>query len=1084
MILLRKTALILTLMLWSNFIICQNLIQNGSFELGGPGNGFIVDGAGYVMLTPPFSGTTVNGNYAFATNPILVNTGFLSGGDNTTGAGIMMIIDGNTVGGQQRFYKAGSNGGGVCGLTVGLTYTFSYWIRSISANSSTVATRANIGIQFNNVSSFQIQSGSTLAPHPNSNWQQVVYQFVPNNNCVNIELFNNNTSAVGNKFAIDDLSVTGPPNSLQFTHSLVSAGCGSPTNFIAFYPKGGTQPYNFSISGAATQNNTTGFFDNLPSGTYNLTVSDANGASISVPNVVLNASPGSGVITQDTTICQGQSVSITTTSPVNLGDWVTTPNDPSLQSLNNTTFTATPSQTTTYSVGASGSANLIYNHSFQLGGTGFFTQYQLLLSNPNAGQGVAGVTSNSQLWFNPFDSCVDQDGTNTMLVVDASTQANTVVWRQTVPVQTNTIYNFSYWATSVVNLSPAQLQVRINGTAVNTTTLTTFTCNWQNIVAAWNSGTSNTATIEIVNMNLASNGNDFAIDNLSFSMDADCQVTVTVVPSTPINIQPSFSVCQGGNITMSVPNMSNLVWQTPAGNTVNSNTLNITNATSANAGIYTVSTSGGGSGSCNTPGQTTLIVNSGPTVTTSVQNVLCFGDQNGSATANATGNGPFSFNWSNGGTNQSINNLAPQNYTVQVTDANGCVSNSSATVGEPANIVLNIQTTDAECNLNNGTATAIINGGTAPYNVAWSNGSSGSIANNLAQGNYTVSVTDANGCAQNSNFSIQLSNGPNVSIASIQNVSCNSAADGGVELLVTGGTQPYIFVWNPNVNSTGTSNNLTAGNYSIQVIDAGGCVSPISFTIEEPTALAFTTLSTNPTCGLQNGSITLTVSGGVEPYSYGWTNGVSTTNAAGNLTAGNYSIQILDANGCEINTSQNLQTVGNIPIQVSATSLVIQAGSSANLGVFIGGGITDFNVSWTPAEGLSCASCQFTQASPTENTIYNVTVTTPDGCVATSSIQVIVEIPCGDVFLPTIFSPNKDGLNDAYCVLGSCLEAIEFTIYNRWGEEVFRSNSQSSCWDGKFRGKDAPQGVYAYKFSSTESNGKVNILTGNITLVR
>jgi gliding motility-associated-like protein len=1084
MISMRTTSLILVLIFWTNFITCQNLIQNGSFELGGPGNGFIIDGAGYVMLIPPFSGTTVSGNYAFTTDPILVNTGFLSGGDHTTGTGMMMIIDGNTVGGQQRLYKAGSNGGGICGLTVGLTYTFSYWIKSISANSNTVATLADIGVQFNNVSSFQIVSGSTLAPHPDLSWQEVVYQFTPNNNCVNIELFNNNTSGVGNNFAIDDLSVNGPPDSLQFTYSLVSAGCGSPTNFIAFYPKGGTPPYNFSISGAASLNNTTGFFDNLPPGPYSLTINDASGASESVSNVVLNTSPASGVITQDTAICQGQSVYIHTASPVNLGDWVTTPNDPSLQSLNSTTFTATPSQTTTYSLGGSGNANLIYNHSFQLGATGFFTHYQLLPSNPSANQGVAGVTSNPQLWFNLFNNCADQDGTNSMLVVDASTLANTVVWRQTVPVQTSTIYNFSYWATSVVSLSPAQLQVRINGVSVNTTALTSTTCNWQNIAAVWNSGASNLATIEIVNMNLTGNGNDFAIDNISFSKDADCQITVTVAPFTPINIQPSFSVCQGGNITLSVPNMSNLEWQTPAGNTVNSGILTITNATNADAGVYTVSVSGGGLGSCHLPGQTTLVVNSGPVVTTSVQNVSCFGEQNGIATANVTGNEPFIFNWSNGATNQTINNLAPQNYMVQVTDANGCVSTSTATVGEPDNIVLNIQTTDTDCNFSNGTATANINGGTAPYNVVWSNGGTGSIANNLEQGNYTVSVTDANGCSQSANFSIQFTNGFNVSVASIQSVSCQGATDGSVELLVTGGDQPYIFVWNPNVNSTEVATNLIAGNYSVQVIDAGGCVSAISFTIEEPPALTFSTTTTNPTCGLLNGSITVNVSGGVEPYSYNWTNGVSINNAASNLSAGNYNIQIVDANGCEISTSQNLQTVGNIPIQISATSLVIQAGSSANLGVFVGGGITDFNVSWTPAEGLNCASCQFTQASPGENTIYSVTVTTPDGCASTESIQVIVEIPCGNVYLPTIFSPNKDGLNDAYCVLGSCSEFFELTIYNRWGEEVFRSNSPSICWDGKFRGKDVPTGVYAYKFASTESNGKVNILSGNITLVR
>jgi hypothetical protein len=96
---------------------------------------------------------------------------------------------------------------------VGQTYTFFYWVKSISANSNTVGTRANIGIQFNNVASFQIQSGSTLAPLPNAGWQQVIYNFVPNNNCVNIELFNNNTSSTGNNFAI---TLSSGANSVSF----------------------------------------------------------------------------------------------------------------------------------------------------------------------------------------------------------------------------------------------------------------------------------------------------------------------------------------------------------------------------------------------------------------------------------------------------------------------------------------------------------------------------------------------------------------------------------------------------------------------------------------------------------------------------------------------------------------------------------------------------------------------------------------------------------------------------------------------------------------------------------------------------
>lgn len=1071
---------IIIFMLSRNF--AQNMIQNGTFEFGGPGNGFIVDGAGYTMLTPPFTGTTVNGNYAFATNPIQVNTGFVSGGDHTTGAGIMMVVDGNTTGGQQRFYKAGDNGGGVCGLTIGLTYTFFYWIRGASGNSNTVDTRANIGVQFNNVSSFQIQSGSTLAPLPNAGWQQVIYNFVPNNNCVNIELFNNNTNAVGNNFAIDDVTVLGPPNSLQFTYSLVHAGCGSPSNFIAAYAKGGSQPYTFSLSGAATASNATGIFDNLPGGTYTITVSDANGTTQSISNVVLNTNTNATVLTQDTTICEGQSVQLVSSSAVGNNAWSSIPIDPNVQVVNNSTVQVSPTVTTTYALNAGSGNNLIYNGSFQFGAMGFFTQYNLIPANNNVGQGVAGVTSNPQIWFNPFASCNDQDGTNTMLVADAATTQNTVLWRQTMPVQPNTEYTFSYWATSVVNVSPAQLRVVINGTNLNTTTLTTNTCFWQNITMTWNSGASTLATIDLSNINLAANGNDFAIDNLNFSSQANCDVTVTVVPSTPLNIAPTQTFCLGSAIELSIPNTTNLVWQTPSGNTITTDNLIINNAQPSDAGVYTVSIQGGGT--CSLPAQTNVIISSGPNVNTSVQNVSCFGDTNGTVTANATGNAPFIFTWSTGQTEQTINNLSPQNYTVQVTDASGCVSSASATVGEPDQIAVTINAMDSDCNINNGSAEANVTGGVAPYNALWSNGSTGLSVSGLAPGNYQVTITDANNCTQDAAFIIIVANGPNVSLTSSQDASCFGENNGNAQIAVVGGNMPYTYLWTPNVSTSETAENLAAGTYTVAVTDASNCTTLFEFAINQPNEIQVQPDVSNPTCGLQNGSIALNVSGGTDPYTYSWSPAVSNEMTLNNLSAGSYTAEITDANGCQTTYSQTLQVVGSIPIQVTATSIVVQFGDSVNLGVFVTGGVTDFSVVWFPQESVGCPTCQFTQAGPTENTTYIVTVSTPDGCVSTSSISVSVEIPCSGAFLPSIFSPNADGLNDEYCVLGSCVESIEFSIYNRWGEEVFRTNNQGRCWDGKFRGKDAPQGIYAYKFLATESNGKTTVSSGNITLVR
>ncbi len=194
------------------FLSAQNLLVNGDFESGGNNVGFNINGSGYTEITAPFSGNTVPGNFAFTTNPQPMNTAnFISCGDHTSNLGKMMVIDGNSTGGNQRFWRAGNNGTGVTGLTVGSTYTLTYYIRSISNTVTDAATQANIGVQFTNTSSSALVFGSAMAPLPIVGWARVSYNFVPTNANVFIELWNTNTSLVGNDFAVDDFSVTLTP---------------------------------------------------------------------------------------------------------------------------------------------------------------------------------------------------------------------------------------------------------------------------------------------------------------------------------------------------------------------------------------------------------------------------------------------------------------------------------------------------------------------------------------------------------------------------------------------------------------------------------------------------------------------------------------------------------------------------------------------------------------------------------------------------------------------------------------------------------------------------------------------------------
>uniref|UniRef100_UPI0040491450 choice-of-anchor L domain-containing protein n=1 Tax=Flavobacterium sp. TaxID=239 RepID=UPI0040491450 len=164
--------------------------------------------------------------------------------------------------------------------------------------------------------------------------------------------------------------------------------------------------------------------------------------------------------------------------------------------------------------------NLIINPDFSDGNTDFTTDYIFHTPvNPNTSQGVYGIVNNSQAWFNPFGNCTDHTtGSGLMMVVDGSVSngGNDKIWCQTVAVEPNQDYTFSYWIQTVALPNPANIQVRINGAVVGANLAPNSLCNWIQHSYTWNSGTNNTAEICLYDTVLVANGNDFALDDFSF----------------------------------------------------------------------------------------------------------------------------------------------------------------------------------------------------------------------------------------------------------------------------------------------------------------------------------------------------------------------------------------------------------------------------------------------------------------------------------------------------------------------------------------------------------------------------------------
>ncbi|HXB11272.1 MAG TPA: SprB repeat-containing protein, partial [Bacteroidia bacterium] len=313
------------------------------------------------------------------------------------------------------------------------------------------------------------------------------------------------------------------------------------------------------------------------------------------------------------------------------------------------------------------------------------------------------------------------------------------------------------------------------------------------------------------------------------------------------------------------------------------------------------------------------------TVSAAATNSSCFGGV-GSATATPSGTGPFTYTWAPSGGNAAIaNNLTPGTYTVSVTDTYSITATTTVAVTQPNVLSSVITSTNVNCFGNNtGSASVIVSGGTTGYTYTWSpSGGNAAIANNLAAGNYTVNVTDANSCTTSTLVTItQPTAALSASISASTNVNCFGNNSGSATASVTGGTSSYTYTWSPSGGNTATASNLLAGTYTVNVMDANGCNTNTVVTISQPTAAlnANISASTNISCnGGSNGSATVSVSGGTSSYTYTWSPSGGNAVVASNLTAGNYTINVTDNKGCMASNTVTI-TQPNVALTASITA--------------------------------------------------------------------------------------------------------------------------------------------------------------------
>ena len=395
-----------------------------------------------------------------------------------------------------------------------------------------------------------------------------------------------------------------------------------------------------------------------------------------------------------------------------------------------------------------------------------------------------------------------------------------------------------------------------------------------------------------------------------------------------------------------------------------------------------------------------------------VNNVTCNGFNDGELITNAFGGfGPYNYLWSpNGDTTDNISGLSAGTFSVMVEDNNGCLGYDTYTLTNTFTLTSIPNTTTVSCT-GSSTGTAEITniaGGTSAYTYLWNNLTTNALNIGLSAGTYWCTTTDASGCEITDTVTIsQAANSLAIANVDITNVSCNGASDGEIKLTVNGGTGGiYNYLWSAGGQNTANATSLSAGIYTVEVTDAANCTVYDTIIVTEPTAMTMTITPVDITCyGLNDGIISIVVSGGTPAYTYLWSNN-QISDTITNLGADTYYIEVIDSNGCILIDSAIINQPAQLTLLVSLTDPLCHNDSNGIIDVVCVGGVSPFMASY-----LSIFY-------PVTNSVVNI----PDLSAGTNSLIVTDANGCADITDVTLTNPLQLEANSLAEVNPTCYD--------------------------------------------------------------
>ncbi|MFL5752360.1 MAG: gliding motility-associated C-terminal domain-containing protein [Bacteroidia bacterium] len=840
--------------------------------------------------------------------------------------------------------------------------------------------------------------------------------------------------------------------------------CGACDGQIVIQPSGGTPNYSFAWSPGGASNDTV---TALCAGVYSVIITDAVGCSDTV-NVALNSSGGPTLNASATNVicnsqCNGTATVVPSggVAPYNTINW--TSGGIAVGSGSNINNLC-PGQ---YAVSVTDAAGCTSSTFTNVGSVSPLVLSIATVNEPSCGQcnGTIGVVvSGGALAYNYLWGSGSANDTLSNVCAGVYqlqvTDANTCLSSFSIPVSNNSPLAITATATgqSCASVCDGAVSTSVIGASGP-------------VVYSWPPGAQTTPSL---------NGLCTGVYTVQVQDSLNCIATAqaTVSPVNPvimntITVPPSACGASDGMIVIQPSGGSGgftFNWLAPV--------VSVNDTVSGlGAGTYSVVVTDG-SGCADT-----VIVpfnnTNGPNLTANTVDATCGGLCNGSATANPTGGStPYaSIDWTSGGvalgSGLTQSNLCAGQYIVTVTDAAGCIKTLAVTVAEPALLTVSAPIiTSLKCNADcNGSITAVPFGGQAPYTYAWTPaGPSGNTAANLCSGNYSVVITDVNGCTTSEADTLVAP--PVLDITGIvTNSVCNTTPNAAIDATPGGGTPGYTFQWSGgSAAATEDLSNILIGSYSITVTDLNGCKDSANFNVASTDTVIAN--AGNDTSFCQNGAIQISAlnsftSSGTLTYAWDTVPGVPTVgpptfsaNPASGLTQ--YELIVTNTNGCtDVDTisvtSNPLPTAdAGIDAEIYTGQNTVIGGNPAGAG---GTSPLVFHWSGLDTTGLSSTFTPNPVASPTLTLDYILIVSDSNSCTATDTVKITV-LP--EIKIPNGISPNGDGKNDTWMIGLSRFPDNEVEIYNRWGDLLYQKQNYDDTWDGTYKGKPLPIGTYYY----------------------